>query len=222
MLQVIKPYQFYSKKFIEQSAMAFIDRTNAQRKRPLTWPIDAGNIAECLGLDIDFGYIPPDDGGIVAAMIWPLDRKILINEKCLDFPKGFENSSIAHEIGHWGLHVNHKNIAYYEKLKEAGHELIPQLFLCRNPNSTRGIEWQAQYFASCLLMPQPVLKQVCQGRDLMKWTHLYAMKDEIGVTISHLVYRLTDLGLIYVQEDSKKIYPGKMNPKKSLPQPLNS
>ncbi|PSM46609.1 Zn peptidase, partial [Chroococcidiopsis sp. CCALA 051] len=45
--------------------------------------------------------------------------------------------------------------------------------------------------------------------DLTKWKHLYAMKDELGVTISNLTHRLQELGLIYIPKDSKQIYLGK-------------
>jgi glyoxylate utilization-related uncharacterized protein len=58
-------------------------------------------------------------------------------------------------------------------------------------------------------MPQFKLEDVKRGRDLTKWRHLYAMKDELGVTISNLTNRLQDLGWIYIPTGSKQIYPGK-------------
>ncbi len=47
-----------------------------------------------------------------------------------------------------------------------------------------GQEWQAQYFASCLLMPRHVLEDKRRGRDLTNWKHLYAMVDEAVSIVS--------------------------------------
>ncbi|MFW6359990.1 MAG: ImmA/IrrE family metallo-endopeptidase, partial [Chroococcales cyanobacterium] len=70
----------------------------------------------------------------------------------------------------------------------------------------RGIEWQAQYFASCLLMPQDRLRSHSFNYNLTDWQHLYAMAEAFGVTISHLVYRLKDLGWIHIPEGTREIY----------------
>jgi hypothetical protein len=52
-------------------------RVQAKRKRPLKWSIDAGHVAEALGLDMDCGDIPRDEQGVIAAMILPTERKII-------------------------------------------------------------------------------------------------------------------------------------------------
>lgn len=96
-----------------------------------------------------------------------------------------------------------------------------QLFLCRNLDNSRSqttlnrevnIEWQAQYFASCLLMPRYILETKRRGRNLQNWPHLYAMADELGVTISNLTNRLQDLGWINIPKGSKQIYLGNSVP----------
>lgn len=99
-MKVIKPYQFIPKQEIERRAMAVLMHVQAKRKRPLKWPIDAGHVAEALGLDMDCGDISPDEQGAIAAMILPTERKIVMNENNRELPEGFEESSIAHEIGH--------------------------------------------------------------------------------------------------------------------------
>jgi len=58
---------------------------------------------------------------------------------------------------------------------------------------------QVQYFAGCLLMPLSKLEEVQRGRDLTNWRHLYAMKDELGVTISNLKYR-PEIWLTYISK----------------------
>ena len=200
------------KEAIEYRAVDVLMRVQAKRKRPLKWPIDAGHVAEALGLDMDCGDIPRDEQGAIAAMILPTERKIVMNENNQELPKGFEESSIAHEIGHWELHIDQKAVSSFVELQDSGIETIVEPFLCRSVSSRQGIEWQAQYFAGCLLMPQFKLEEVRRGRDLTKWRHLYAMRDELGVTISNLINRLQDLGWIYIPKGSKQIYPGKAVP----------
>jgi hypothetical protein len=207
-LKVINQYQIFSKQEIELRAMDVLARVNKKRKRPLKWPIDAGHVAEDLGLDMDCGYIPPDEKGAIAAMILPTERKIIMNEKSLELPKGFEESSIAHEIGHWELHIDQKAVSRLEEEQKRGVESAVEPFLCRSISSQQGIEWQAQYFASCLLMPRFKLEEVRRGRDLTNWKHLYAMRDELGVTISNLINRLQNLRWIYIPKGTNQIYLG--------------
>ena len=214
-MKVIKPYRYIPKEEIERLCADVLMRVQAKRKRPLKWPIDAGHLAESLGLDMDCGDIPPDEQGAIAAMILPTERKIVMNEKSLELPKGFEESSIAHEIGHWELHIDQNAVSRFVELHNNGGlqnngvatDIEP--FLCRSASTQQGIEWQAQYFASCLLMPQFKLEEVRRGRDLTNWRHLYAIREELGVTISNLTTRLKDLGWIYIPKDSKQIYLGK-------------
>ncbi len=66
-----------SKQVIECRAVDILTRVQSKRKRPLKWPIDAGHVAEALGLDMDCGDIPRDEQGVIAAMILPTERKII-------------------------------------------------------------------------------------------------------------------------------------------------
>ncbi len=211
-MKVIKPYRYIPKEEIERRAADVLMRVQAKRKRPLKCPIDAGHLAESLGLDMDCGDIPPDEQGAIAAMILPTERKIVMNEKSLELPKGFEESSIAHEIGHWELHIDQNAISKFVELQGYGIETTVEPFLCRSVNTQSGIENQAQYFASCLLMPLFKLEEVRRGRNLTNWRHLYAIRDELGVTISNLTNRLKSLEWIEIPKGSKQIYPGKAFP----------
>ena len=69
--------------------------------------------------------------------------------------------------------------------------------------------WQAQYFASCLLMPLDKLEEVRRGRNLTNRQHLGAVGDELGVTISNLINRLQDLEYLEKNSSSKQLHPGK-------------
>nr|WP_199332046.1 ImmA/IrrE family metallo-endopeptidase [Anabaena lutea] len=191
---------------------------------PPRWPFEATCAADALEIRVVWDTIPSDNQGLIVARIEPLKRKITLNENIPNRSKGFEESTIAHELGHWMLHINQDEAdGLTEQLElNLGIEDARKLFLCRTSetkinnanvqNNLDKIEWQAQYFASCLLMPRQILQAKRKGRDLTNWKHLYAMKDELGVTISNLTNRLQDLGLIYIPKGSKQIYPGKAVP----------
>ena len=59
-------------------------------------------------------------------------------------------------------------------------------------------------------MPPEQLERVIRGRNLQKWSHLYGIADDLGVTISNLVHRLKDLGWIELIPDSRQILPLKL------------
>jgi Zn-dependent peptidase ImmA (M78 family) len=176
------------------------------------WPLDATRVAEFLGLDVVWEKIPPDAEGQIAARILPLNRLIEINEDILELPKGFEESTVAHELGHWELHIDQKAAGRFEE-RLPDIEINLQPFLCRGVSGQlQKMERQAQSFASYLLMPQHILEQMQVGRDLTKWPHLYAMQKDLGVTISNLTNRLKKLDWIYIPPNSKQIYLGKAAP----------
>jgi Zn-dependent peptidase ImmA (M78 family) len=60
--------------------------------------------------------------------------------------------SVAHEIGHWQLHRPYL-------AKDSSRALVldapsEPTVICRSSQRKEPIEWQADYFASCLLMPR--------------------------------------------------------------------
>jgi Zn-dependent peptidase ImmA (M78 family) len=188
---------------------------------PPEWSFIAERVADFLGLMIYWEKILPDDNGPIAAMIRPLERQIVINADVIELGEGFEQSYIAHQIGHWVLHIN-QDIAdslirqpdTAQAIKTTAKEFLSrsvgeQLNKSSAISQFDKIEWQAQYFASCLLMPRYILEEKRKGIDLTNWRHLYAMRDELGVTISNLINRLQDIGWIYIPKGSKQIYMGK-------------
>lgn len=223
-MSVIKPFERLSKAKIENSANELLRRMQSTPNFP-RWPGVADYAANFLNLSIDpCCSIPPHNGKPVAARIYPEARLIEINQ---DLPKiqedrGFEQSTLAHEIGHWVLHVNQDEAdGFVEQLElSLGNDANEQPFLCRNVSEQQIYkithktqddwrEWQAQYFASCLLMPRHILEEKRKSRDLTKWPHLYAIRDELGVTISNLTNRFKDIGWIHLIDGSRQIYLGK-------------
>lgn len=202
-MSVFRPFRFISKLEIEACALDIWLQMERSHSQPQL-PIDASIIAEFLDLDLVWDTIPDDDNGAIAARILPLEKLIEINENIPQLKGGFGESTIAHEIGHWVLHIDTEKVNRYLRLKQKGIDVKVQPFVCRSSNLAR-IEWQAQYFAGCLLMPQHILTELRQGKDLAQWQHLYQMAGELGVTISNLTTRLQDLGWIALDSNTRKI-----------------
>lgn len=205
-MRVIQPYRYLDKAEIEHQATNLLTSVRGKRKRPLQWGSVADAVADFLELGVVWEKIPPDDTGRIAATILPLQREIVINQSIPALEGGFGQSTLAHEIGHWMLHINRDAVGQFIERLDAEMQTEIEPFLCRSLSSEKGIEWQAQHFASCLLMPRFKLEEVRRGRNLDNWKHLYAMQQELGVTISNLTHRLQDLGWIYLPKGSKQIY----------------
>ena len=208
-MNVIKPFRRYSKAELETIASNLRQEVEQSRRRRLKADSIAEGIADFLELDIVWRSIPADRQGNIAAMIVPVKKTVYINEDISALEGGFGQSTIAHEIGHWMLHIDRQAVGEYIDREEKGMKIEVQPFLCRSEQSAKGIEWQAQYFAGCLLMPEYKLVEARKGRDLTNWQHLYAIADEFGVTISNLLYRLKSLGWIIKNDNSKRIYLGR-------------
>lgn len=203
-MSVFRPFRFISKIEIEAYALdVWLQMERAHNKPQL--PVDASIIAEFLDLDLVWDSIPEDEQGVIAARILPLEKLIEINENIPQLRGGFGESTIAHEIGHWVLHIDTETVNRYIRLKHKGVDIQVKPFLCRSGDSLARIEWQAQYFAGCLLMPQHLLNELIRGKNLAKWQHLYKMAEELGVTISNLTTRLQDLGWISLDSATRKI-----------------
>ena len=202
-MQIFKPFRFIPKKSIEKATIQILQGIENIPNYQLKLPIDASRIAEFLGLDVVWDRIPNDEKGVIAARILPLEKLIEINELIPELRGGFGESTIAHEIGHWVLHIDQNRVNQCLLGEKPMIKVDP--LLCRNEVNLNGIEWQAQYFASCLLMPRFKLQEICYNRNLQQWKELYNIAEELGVTISNLIHRLKDLGWIELKENSREI-----------------
>ena len=205
-MSIFRPFRFISKIEIEASALDVWLQMEATPKYAPKLPVDTSRVAEFLELDIVWDTIADDKQGQIAARILPLEKLIEINENIPQLRGGFGESTIAHEIGHWVLHIDSQEVERYSRLQEKGLNVQVKPLLCRSSKTLAGVEWQAQYFAGCLLMPQHVLTELKQGKDLAKWQHLYQIAETLGVTISNLTTRLQDLGWIRLDSNSRQIY----------------
>ncbi|WP_199337835.1 ImmA/IrrE family metallo-endopeptidase [Nostoc sp. FACHB-280] len=158
-MNIFREYRFYRKEEIESKANEVL-RIMEMERFPPKWPFEASRAADALGIMVDWQSIPPDTQGPIVAKILPLERKIVLNELIPQLNGGFEQSTIAHEIGHWILHVNQNEAdGLTEQLElNLGLEDATRYFLCRTIDAQtiqinvnrqlKNIEWQAQYMAS--------------------------------------------------------------------------
>ena len=226
-MSIIKNYRWLSKERIESIAHKLRQDMEGTNNAP-RWPEVADCAANFLKLRTLWTSIPDDNGMPVFARIYPTERRIELNESLSMLHENFGlfQSTLGHEIGHWILHVNQEEAQgitqQTELIFEKSAEQKP--FLCRSPNDggspnvqlnrqQQSVEWQAQYFSSCLLMPSYKLLEVKEGRKLTDRRHLSAMAQDLGVSISNLNHRLKDLGWIRTTAGSKQLYLGQNAPR---------
>ena len=104
-----------------------------------TCEIDPYKIAEDMGLSVDRGKT-----GRNLSQIDVVHKKVTLSTR-LEANKPRDRFSMAHEIGH---HIFHVRVS--KKLEDGRHHIVS--------NTKRWLEHQAHHFASCLLMPAPVIR----------------------------------------------------------------
>lgn len=207
---------------IEAYATSILQKYGRQYKPITTPPVPIEDIID-LVVDIPIvrEAIPDHHGSPVLAKLvargYPHPAlEIIVNEdKQLFFDqyKGTEEYSLAHELGHDVLHIDHGslNTLLLPDTKEQS------VTLCRmNSNEERDRnakrrEFQAERFAACILMPQDLLRAACASMDIYHWPNLYSLKDQFRVTISAFTNRLKELHLVAITPDRKLVpYQGQL------------
>ncbi|MHC4457616.1 MAG: ImmA/IrrE family metallo-endopeptidase [Planctomycetota bacterium] len=182
-------------------------------------PIPIEDIIE-RGLNLKLGFVEfenkPDPADILGAT-YVKKRLVCVNIKLLKKRcEGRLNFTWAHEAGHWVLH---RHIVVPETVTLSDQGTI----LCRTRDSKRPIEWQADYFASCLLIPEkwvqdafrkafgPWPLEVCNVKSnlngplyfdpcIKNWQFIADSVREAGgfsnVSKQAMIIRLQDLGLV--------------------------
>ncbi len=144
-----------SKKWINQKAQDVITEYESAIGGKVAPPIPVEDIIE-RGLNLKLGVIEIEDKtGLVDILgaTYVKQRLVFVNATLLESRyEGRLNFTWAHEAGHWVLH---RQFVVPDTLKES----IQGTILCRSKDSKRPIEWQADYFAACLLMPELWIKE---------------------------------------------------------------
>jgi hypothetical protein len=174
-----------------------LDIYQTQSGSPLRPPIQADLVAESIGLNLLWEEIIEEPETTVCAEVRPDERLIVVNEHrrgLLESNPGLYNTTVAHELGHWWLHVDHAALDH-EELPGYMHSYAPP----RQPDGRdRRDERNAHEFMSYLLMPRSLLLPRTKGMNLQAWPPLYRLRDEFDVTITAMRVRLENLGLTYL------------------------
>jgi Zn-dependent peptidase ImmA (M78 family) len=213
-----------SKEDIARNAIDVIQNFQSLAKYEVKPPIPVEDIIErYLGVRLIYDDLEKVFGSKdILGAAYVESNTICINERL------FENSSegrlvftCGHEVGHWVLHRQ------YVKGQGGGSK---EVIVCRTSDAKEPIEWQADYFSCCLLMPEKEIREaferVCAPEPLIvknsmnetgggpgepfveQWPFIAAAMCEAGgfsnVSKHAMIIRLQDLGLL-VNKTKKKM-----------------
>jgi hypothetical protein len=208
-----------SKQRIAEKANQLIEGFQAMAGYTVRPPIPVEDIVErYLNLTLIYDDLQKILGKNILGATYVESRTICVNERL--FEDGSEGRLVftcAHEVGHWVLH---RQYLKSENEKPSGNNTI----VCTTKDSKAPIEWQADYFASCLLMPEKEIREafdkVCSSKPFVventmsdnsergqssqpyveQWPFISAAMCELGgftnVSKHAMIIRLQDLGLL--------------------------
>ena len=207
------------KKRIAAAAAGVIETYQSRIKQPVKPPVPIEDIIEKdLNLRIRYSDLKRqlDLDDVLGATY--VDRRLICIDESL-LPDRFAGRlcfTFAHETGHWVLHREHIQRACRQGAAES-------FIFCRIRDAKQKIEWQADYFAACLLMPAPAIKRAfyqCYGSGPLRlynvksafsgpicfdpcvenWPQIAGMVKEVGafsnVSNQAMIIRLQELGLV--------------------------
>lgn len=150
---------YLSEEEIERDAQSLLEEYFHEQGKPIEIPVPAEEILEIhLGLSLDFDDLQQILGipGVLGAL-WAERREVFIDQSLEpeEHPgmEGRYHFSVGHEIGHWRLHRHYLMDARAKAATfvEADHQpTIPS----STTQTKKRIEWRADYFSSCFLMPR--------------------------------------------------------------------
>ena len=200
---MIKDERYIPDSEIESKAYAMLAGFESQYGKVVKPPIPIDRIIESyLDIWMDWDVIQDTNEEKILGYLNPSTKKILMNERHRDHFEeyiGTEAYTKAHEVGHWDLHIAKKNEAVQLPLLMPTEEIT---YLCRQQKLDKR-EIQAEKYAAYLLMPHHLLMEAIKDVDITKWSDLYNLKNDFGVTITAFTKRLKSLKLIYITEDKK-------------------
>jgi len=133
-----------------------------QHRGAVAPPIPIDEIVELhLGLTIEFMDMRQLFGaGDVHGALWVRRKRIGV-DRSLDPAEspsktGRYRFTLAHEAGHWRLH-RRRFLGRAPDVSAARGFSGPASYLSRSGEARMSIEWQANYFAACLLMPRHLI-----------------------------------------------------------------
>jgi IrrE N-terminal-like domain len=175
---------WYSKNAIEVTAQETYKNACGAGISP-SFPLDVEAIVEVyLGYSLVWGSFIRD--GALGSVDWTTS-KIRVSDEAMS-NSGRSKFTVAHEIGHVILHV---------PILIAREKQIP-LFESARVVLDDTIEWQADYFASALLMPKDVVSQTFGPLALSAQAiQIGDVAEFFGVSNQAARLRLQELGLVH-------------------------
>jgi len=172
---------FFTDRQFEDEAALLLAEYGAKHDQVIAAPIPIDEIVELhLELVLEFNDMRQlfgvDD---VHGALWVNQRRIGIDQRLEPTQNpamlGRYRFTLAHEAGHWCLHRHlFQRSANQLRLLPEGTER-PE-YICRSTD-TAPIEYQANRFASCVLMPREMVKRAWQeSRDSMEPVYLDDLK----------------------------------------------
>ncbi|HHX57134.1 MAG TPA: ImmA/IrrE family metallo-endopeptidase [Clostridiales bacterium] len=194
---------FYAQRTMEVKARQVIEQYCPECVADMT-AIPIEKLIEAFGLEIDYQYLTKNGDKILGKLIcsngitpyYDMDEQdylflkvsentILVEVRLLEQEnQGRYRFTLAHELAHWILHK--------EKIKsEVAYD---------DSQSDKAMEYQADYFASVLLMPLPVIKRFfhyyAMKKNLTRTDKIELMANQFGVSKQAMEIRLTNHKLI--------------------------
>jgi Zn-dependent peptidase ImmA (M78 family) len=207
---------YLAEKAIERDAAALIAEYEQARGVVIAPPVPVEDIVEKylrLGIEFDdthklFG-IPRSgrDPDILGAIFFD-HRRIVIDES-LDpeenpAKEGRYRFTLAHEGGgHWRLH-RHLFMNDPAQIALFG-EPTPPSFICQSSEARKREEWQADFYASCLLMPRKLLFAAWDARFPDRNQRVLEPRTPIShpyIEIPRINYRIGDLDCSEPDDDA--------------------
>lgn len=198
-----KKVPYMKEEHIEQDAAALLAEYARARSVVIVPPIPIEDILEKhlkLGIELDdthslFG-IPRSgtDADILGAMFF--DEGQIVIDESLDpeehpAMEGRYRFTLAHEGGHWRLHRRYFKANPGQAGLFAGQ--APPSVICRSSQAKESVEWQADFYASCLLMPRTLV--------FAAWDEMYPDRKprviQPSVPVSHPFVEVARMNLIF-------------------------
>jgi Zn-dependent peptidase ImmA (M78 family) len=180
----------------QEAAVALLRDFEARFELGDVPPVPVERIAEShLGLLIeeidDVRSLPnaPTDQGALSGMLDPASQTIWLNRRECARSRGRRRFTIAHECGHWVLHVAGSGQEVCCRPQDIAEQHVPDAEAVRQ---LRRREAEANAFAHELLMPEVLVHQQAKATGC----NLSALAERFDVSVPAVRLRLLTLGLL--------------------------
>lgn len=160
---------YLTKQQIERDSLGLLEDYFGALGQEISAPVPVDEILEThLGVSLDFDDLNNmvGDSDVLGAT-YAESRSVFIDVSLdpTEHPmmEGRYNFTVAHEIGHWILHVPRLRAAELPTVMHRQLGLV-QMLVCALGGRKEPIEWQADQFASALLMPKHLVEEAWAER----------------------------------------------------------